>query len=117
MVTLPTPPLIEDEDLPKYALAMNVLDHHQMQDVHFRLHYSDVGLDKKVVAKLVGLTIWTAAYPTDGPQEDHPYPTRVLGALRVALTRLAISQESRNDVTTEAVDDILSAAALRNVNY
>ena len=76
-----------------------------------------MGLDKKVVARLVGHTVWTAAYPTDPPKEDHPYPTRVLGALRVALTRLAISQESRNDITTEAVDDILNAAASRDVHY
>ena len=116
MVTLPTPTPIAEEDLPAYALAMSVLDHHQMQDVSFPLHYADVGLDRNIIAKLVGPTIWTAAYPLEPPRADHNFPKRVLGALRVALTRLAIDQETRNGVTTETVDGIINAAASRTGN-
>ena len=111
MVTLPRPPDIEDTELDQYALAMSVLEHHQIQDHEFPLRYQDVTLCSKVVARLVGSEVWLQAYPAERPTEADNLPKRVLGALRVAMTRLAISVEARDKVSPDRVTELLTTAA------
>ena len=111
MATLPAPPEIDPEDLDQYALAMSVLEHHQIQDHEFPLRYQDVTLNSKAVAKLVGSEVWLQAYPSESPTETDNLPKRVLGALRVAMTRLAISVEARDKVSPDRVTELLTTAA------
>ena len=111
MTKLPEPPDIEDDDLEKYALAMSVLEHHQIQDYDFPLRYMDTQLCLKVIAKLVGSEVWLQAYPAEPPVAASNLPKRVLGALRVAMTRLAISVEARDKVSADSVADLVNKAA------
>ena len=110
MAILPDPPVIEESELYRYALAMSVLEHHQMQDHDFPLRYQDT-LCVKDVAKLVGSEVWTTAYPAEAPKNEHNIPKRVLGTLRVVMTRLAISIEARDKVSADRVTEILTTAA------
>ena len=113
MTTIPGPTEIPEEDLDRYAFAMRVLDHHQMQDVEFPLRYDCIAFDPKAVAKIVGSTVWLAAYPasTEAPKSDQNIPKRVLGTFRVALTRLAIDNEARENIEESRVTTAMETAA------
>ena len=90
---------------------MAVLEHHAIQDVEFPLAFNSLGFGHKVVAKILGPDLWLSAYP-DEPPSDHIFiPRRILGALRVAMNRLAIATEVKDKVVESEVTAAVAAAA------
>ena len=114
MAPLPPAIAVEEDDLPAYALSMAVLEHHSVQDVEFPLAFSSLGFDHKTVAKILGTELWLAAYPKEAPTQSNFIPRRILGALKVAMGRLAIATEVRDKV---AEADVTAAVALAASNY
>ena len=88
---LPTPAAPGETDIPHLAKALEMLDLHQCQDVVFPLRYSAVGLDPKMVAEFVGQEEWVPMYADKMPGDDADIPPRILGCLRMALSRAALS--------------------------
>jgi len=111
MAELPKPKTIADEDLPAYALTVRVLDHHSIQDRDFPLSFSCLGIKHQAVAMIVGADVWTAAFPTTPPSTTDFIPRRVLGALKVGMTRLALAQEALQRVEDASVTSAIDAAA------
>ena len=110
MVDLPNPLKVDEDDLPTYALAMRVLEHHSIQEVDFPLTFAGVPLDHKIIAKMVGTQLWTDSYPADAPTPATFISRRVLGALKVAITRMAIAQEAVDKVEQTSVTDMVCKA-------
>jgi hypothetical protein len=112
MPQLPDPVAPEEAEVPHFARAMVVLDLHQCQHVLFPLLYSDVGLDPVLVARLVGPDNWTQMYPTAQPSADMEVPPRVLGCLRMALARAALSYTQETTEQLCKAREAAQAAAL-----
>lgn len=121
-ITIHPPPIIAQlpqpspDDLPHLAKAVEILEHHQCQDEVFPISYGTLGLKIVTIAHLVGQGLWAATYPQLSDGGDHippmsaEIPNRVLGTLRVALTRMAIEHSARQAASTEAQEAVRLAA-------
>ena len=107
---LPAPVQIEEAELDTYALLQRVLEHHSMQDVEFPLAFGNVPLPHTTIAKLVGAKLWTDAYPKGAPKELDFINRRILGALKVAVNRMAIAHEAFDKVDEAKVLDMINVA-------
>ena len=110
IVELPAPVQIEEAELDAYALLQRVLEHHSMQDVDFPLAFGNVPLPHTTIAKLVGAQLWTDAYPKGAPKELDFINRRILGALKVAVNRMAIAHEAFDKVDEAKVLDMVNVA-------
>jgi hypothetical protein len=111
MAQIPVQTPIEDGDLPIFAFAARVLDHHAIQDRDFPLSFENVGLPRQSVAKMVGATIWTHHFPSEQPNRAARIPRRMLGALKVAMTRLALCTQACAEIEDSRVAGAIEAAA------
>ena len=112
MAHIPEQKPVEEADMAIFALASRVLDHHTIQDRDFPLSFENVGLPRQSVARMVGSPIWTHHFPLEQPERSARIPRRMLGALKVAMTRLALSTQACADVEDSAVANTISAAAI-----
>ena len=110
MVELPPAAAVDEEDLEKYAFTQRVLEHHSVQDVDFPMTFANIPLDRKSIAVIVGSQIWTEAYPAGAPPPSAFVKRRVLGALKVAIPRMAIATEAFEKVEEAKVLEMISAA-------
>jgi hypothetical protein len=111
MAHIPEQKPVEEGDMAIFALASRVLDHHAIQDRDFPLSFENVGLPRQQVAKMVGAPIWTHHFPLEQPERSARIPRRMLGALKVAMTRLALSTQACADIEDTAVSSAIAAAA------
>jgi hypothetical protein len=111
MAVLPVAKPVEEGDLPHYAFAARVLDHHAIQDQDFPLSIGDIGLPRASLALLVGADLWTQHFPGDAPDRSARLPRRLLGAIKVAMTRLALSTQACAEVEEARVTGVVAAAA------
>ena len=81
-----------------------------MQDVEFPLAFSNVPLPHTTIAKLVGAQLWTDAYPAGAPKAAEFINRRILGALKVAVNRMAIAHEAFDKVDEAKVTDMVNVA-------
>jgi hypothetical protein len=112
MPALPAPKVVAEKDMQAYAMTMQVLEHHAIQDTEFPLLFEALAIPANTVAKVVGPTMWLQFFPKDPPMATTPIPRRLLGALNVNMARLAICSESYAAVSQEKVKQAVDGSAL-----
>ena len=115
MPQLPDPVAPEEDEVPHFARAMVVLDLHQCQHVLFPLVFTEVGLDPVLVARLVGPENWTQVFPAAQPSADTEVPPRLLGCLRMALARAALTYTAEKTEEMSKAREAAQAAALKAI--
>ena len=60
----------------------------------------------------MGTEIWTHAFPAESPTPQSFIPRRVLGALKVAMTRLAIAHDVLQAVEDAKITSAVGQAAV-----
>ena len=93
-----------------FSLAMQILERHSMQDHEFPLQLCNLGLSALQAEKLIGATLLGAVVEVDTPTIDVLLPRKIIGALKVAVSRLAISDEARRAVPATEVDTAIERA-------
>ena len=111
MPTLPEPKPVDDSEMSSYALTMQTLEHHAIQDASFPMYFKYLAIRPIQVAKIVGAQLWTEFYPKDPPSLELAIPRRLLGALNVGIARLAICTEAYANVPAEKVKEAVDSSA------
>ena len=111
MATLPEAKPVEEADLPYFAFAARVLDHHSMQDKDFPLTIGDIGLPRASLATMVGADLWTQYFPGAAPERTARVPRRLLGAIKVAITRMALTTQAFSEAEEDKASSVVTAAA------
>jgi hypothetical protein len=117
MPKLPPPKVVEEAEMENFALTLQVLEHHAIQDTAFPMYYKYLAIRPIQVAKVVGCPIWTQFYPKEAPKPEEIIPRRLLGALNVAMARLAICSEAYASVPADKVQEAVDNSATTYNDY